>query len=545
MLLLILWTIKVDAMQKHRSFIQAVVACLLVLGSVGPMVRPPQNALVRMQPLLAQMAAEAPDQPVSVIVQKADASADIRDLIDGLGGEITADLRLINAYAAVVPASDLPRLAAHPAVRWISLDAPMAPTYVWNNGACAGQECIDTSHLHNAYIRAIRADQVWNEPPYIQGQGVTVAIVDSGVEFEDQWDLNEAPNPNSPERILAKIQIVEQGGLKDKDGHGTHIAGIIGGNGARSAGSYIGVAPKVNLLSLKVVGKNANGSSTMSDVVAALQWIYDHKEAYNIRVVNLSFNSSVAESYHTSPLSAAVEILWFNGVVVVAAAGNNGGSDSSGTLYPPANDPFVITVGASDDHGTANPADDQLASYSAYGVTSDGFHKPDLVAPGTNIISLLSTTSAPMFAEHPDHRVGAACLAGQESECHYFRLSGTSMSAPVVAGAVALLLQSEPDLTPDQVKYRLMTTARPLNSPAPGATGAGQLDVYAAIHTPTAESANIGIAGSQLLWSGEDPALWDSVNWNAVNWNAVNWNAVNWNAVNWNAVNWNATYWGD
>ena len=120
-------------------------------------------------------------------------------------------------------------------------------------------------------------------------------------------------------------------------------------------------------------------------LLQGLQWVLDNKAAYNIRVVNLSLNSSVAESYHTSPLDAAVEILWFNKIVVVASAGNQG----SGAIYPPANDPFVITVGATDDKGTSRLSDDVMATFSAYGTTSDGFKKPDLVAPGTNIIARL------------------------------------------------------------------------------------------------------------------------------------------------------------
>jgi serine protease AprX len=291
------------------------------------------------------------------------------------------------------------------------------------------------------------------------------------------------------------------------------------------------VAPKANLANVRV--SNAMGASNTSDVVAGLQWIYDHHDQYNIRVVNLALNSSVPEAYHTSPLDAAVEILWFSGIVVVVPAGNRGNGLENGVLYPPANDPFVITVGATDDQGTGTTGDDVMAFFSAYGVTESGFAKPDLVAPGTDIVSLLAKKNVVVYKFHPDHRV----------DDYYFRMSGTSMASAVTAGAAALLLQDEPSLTPDQVKYRLMATARHFDTPE--RAGAGYLDIYAAVHRNTTESANTGIAASQLLWTGDDPVVWDSVNWNSVNWSSVNWSSVNWSSVNWSSVNWSSVHWND
>lgn len=254
-------------------------------------------------------------------------------------------------------------------------------------------------------------------------------------------------------------------------------------------------------------------------MVAGLQWVLENKDRHNIRVVNLSINSAVPESYHTNPLNAAVEILWFNGIVVVVSAGNNGSGADNGILYPPANDPFVITVGAVDDRGTVDRADDVLASYSAYSATADGHAKPEIVAPGSNIVSLLASNSAELVRGHPDHRVDG--FAGGKD--YYFRMSGTSMAAGVVSGAAALLLQDEPDLNPDQVKYRLMATAAPFAGPAPGSAGAGYLDVYAAVHGTTTETANTGMEASQLLWTGNDPITWGSANWASVNWASVHW----------------------
>jgi serine protease AprX len=304
----------------------------------------------------------------------------------------------------------------------------------------------------------------------------------------------------------------------DGYGHGTHVAGIVGGDGSESGGKYIGVAPMVNIINVKV--SNDDGSAMMADVVAGLQWVLENKNTYDIRVVNLSLNSSVAESYHTSPLDAAVEILWFNKIVVVVSAGNHG----NGAIYPPANDPFVITVGATDDKGTASISDDVMASFSAYGLTSDGVKKPDIVAPGTNIIARLVNQNMGLANTHPSHKVGT----------QYFRMSGTSMSAPMVSAAVALLLQDEPNLTPDQVKYRLIATANKswsgYNSTK---SGAGYLDIYAAIYGTTTKNSNTGLMASQLLSTGSTPITWGSVGWNSVGWNTVGWNTVGWNSDYW------------
>ncbi len=308
-------------------------------------------------------------------------------------------------------------------------------------------------------------------------------------------------------------------------------------DGSGSDGTYYGIAPGVNLYSLKV---NDNiGMAYESDVVEAIQWVFENKEQYNIRVVNMSINSTAYQSYHNSPLDAAVEILWFNGVVVVASVGNIS-EDNNWMPYvtAPADDPFVITVGAADEKGTTRRRDDVLASFSIDNETLEGHLKPEIAAPGRNIVSALSGQSD--WDEIAPERV----VGGK-----YFRLSGTSMSAPMVTGAVALLLQDEPDLTPDQVKYRLINTA-------PDALGnIPYLDVYETVTGTTTESANQGLMPSQLLASGEDAVDfasvgwnsvgWNSVGWNSVGWNSVGWNSVGWNSVGWNSVGWNSTFWGD
>ena len=499
-------------------FFTLLIIPLLLTGSFGARTSPARNPFTRTQSALVELAHSNPAQTVRVIVQKASESQEAEAQVAALGGRVTSDLRIINGFAAELTAESAVELARSVTVRWISLDAPVVST------ACTS--CIDTSQLANAYIRAIRADQVWNNAPYLQGTGIGVAIVDSGV--NPNGDLYTSKGIN---RQIADVRFNSDYNQNTSDGygHGTHVASIVGGDGSESGGKYIGVAPLVNIVNVKV--SNDDGSAMMHDVVAGLQWILENKDAYNIRVVNLSLNSSVAESYHTSPLDAAVEILWFNKIVVVASAGNRG----DGAIYPPANDPFIITVGATDDKGTSSIADDVVASFSAYGQTSDGVKKPDLVAPGTNIIARLVNQNMGLAAAHPTYKVGD----------RYFRMSGTSMAAPMVSASIALLLQDEPALTPDQVKYRLMSTANiSWAGYISSKSGAGYLDVYAAVRGTSTKSANTGLKPSNLLSTGSTPITWGSVGWNSVGWNSVGWNSVGWNSVGWNSVGWNSDYWG-
>lgn len=382
---------------------------------------------------------------------------------------------------------------------------------------------INPSNLVNVFPFAVQAPDVWNAAPaFLQGQGMTVAVVDSGIGKTEDLKGRNVKNVNFNSSYHDS---------NDKYGHGTFVASMIAGNGKKSNGAYLGIAPQSQLLNVRV--SDDQGMAYESDVIAALQWIYENSTRYNIRVVNLSLNASVPTPYHLSPLNAAVEVLWFNGIVVVAAAGNNGTAD----LYPPANDPFVITVGATDDQGTRGIADDTIGSFSAYGTTVNGQVKPNLVAPGKDIVMYLpSNQKLTMGRKHSSHSV----------DHHYFRMSGTSLAAPIVAGAVALLLQAEPQLTPDQVKYRLMTTANRLWPGYDAArAGAGYLDINAAINSTTIASTNGGIPASQLLWSGPEPVTWGSVSWNSVSWNSVSWNSVSWNSVSWNSVSWNSDYWDE
>jgi serine protease AprX len=506
-------------MKIKQLFSQIFIIAILVMGSFGSASPAQGSAAAKAQPVLLELAAQNPSQRVDVIVQKMAGATSTEERAAALGGKVTQDLHIINAFAAEMSARDAVELAKTSDVRWVSIDAEV------KSSVCA--QCVDTTNLVNTYIRDIRANKVWNAAPYIQGQGIGVAVIDSGVNPNGDLYTNMGVN-----RQVADVRFNSDYNQSPFDGygHGTHVASIVGGDGSESSGKYIGVAPMANIINVKV--SNDDGSAMMKDVVRGLQWVFDNKDTYNIRVVNLSLNSAVAETYNTSPLDAAVEILWFNGVVVVVSAGNKG----NGAIYPPANDPFVITVGAVDDKGTTSTSDDVLASFSAYGNSENGAVKPDLVAPGTNIIARLVNQNMGVAGAHPANKVGN----------QYFRMSGTSMAAPMVSGAVALLLQDEPGLTPDQVKYRLMATAnKTWSGYDANKAGAGYLDVYAAVNGATSESANTGSIPSHLLYTGSDPISWDSVGWNSVGWNSVGWNSVGWNSVGWNSVGWNSDYWGN
>lgn len=496
-------------MQVIFKISRKLLSCLLFLMLLGGFTAGAiRSNPSKVHPWLIQMAREKPDLKVGVIIQKVDDADTAETLVRDFGGEITLDLPIINAFAAEMSARAAMELASSPAVRWISPDAGL------RENRCL--RCPNVDSPPNVFLSAIGVDRIRDENPTLTGRGITVAVVDSGIALHDDLGNGEAGKHES--RVITAYGVPN-----DQFGHGTHVAGVIGGNGIRSDGLYAGVAPEVNLLNVRVTDNQ--GMATTSRLIAGLNWVYEHRVDYNIRIVNLSLTSSIPESYHTSPLDAALEILWFNGIVVIVSAGNNG---EDAMLHPPANDPFVITVGAVDDLGTPDTGDDFLATYSLQGVTMDGFAKPDLVAPGNNIISLLAYPHSRLSREHPDHIVNR----------YYFRMSGTSMASAVTTGAAALLLQDEPGLNPDQVKYRLMTTGRDL----PG-SDARYLDILAAVNGTSVEAANIGTAASQLLWSGSDPIQWGSVNWGSVNWGSVNWGSVNWGAVNWGTVNWSSVYW--
>ena len=290
---------------RTNRIIQFLLVSILVLGTFG-FAGSQQTAVAKTQPLLVELAAEEPGQTVHVIVQRMAGVENVEMLVAELGGQVTQELPIINAFSAKMTAESALELARSQFIRWVSLDAAITSTICSN--------CVDTTNLANAYIRAIRADKVWNDLPYLQGNAIGVAVIDSGI--NPNGDLYTSIGVN---RQVADIRFNTDYNQSASDGygHGTHVASIVGGDGSESGSKYIGVAPMVKIINVKV--SNDDGSAMIKDVVQGLQWVLENKDRYNIRVVNLSLNSSVAESYHTSPLDAAVEILCFNKIVVVAS----------------------------------------------------------------------------------------------------------------------------------------------------------------------------------------------------------------------------------
>ncbi len=379
---------------------------------------------------------------VDVIVQyrQMPESSHLKAMQNG-GATVKSKLHTIRGVSMRVPASMLAELAKNPNVAYITPDRP-----------------VSLASSNENYTTTIEKDLAVAQFAF-NGNGIGVAVIDSGI--ADHPDLH---NANGTSRVVYSQSFVAgDTTTSDKYGHGTHVAGLVGGSGVNSgtangyAANYAGVAPGVNFINLRVLDQN--GAGTDSQVIAAIQQAITLKNTYNIRVINISLGRPTFESYTLDPVCQAVESAWKAGIVVVVAAGNDGRNNSMGTngfatIGVPANDPAVITVGATRTAVTETRVDDGIASYSSKGPTLfDHLVKPDLVAPGNGLVSLLAAGST------LDKNYKQFEVSSSDGTSKYFRLSGTSMATPLVSGTVAMMLQQHSSLTPDQVKARLMKTA--------------------------------------------------------------------------------------
>jgi hypothetical protein len=496
-------------------------------------------------PATTASAGEAP-----VVVRHTPAGGtEARALVRRLGGTVGRDLRIINGFAAEIPAAALPRLRASAAVSSVSANQRVRLHTI---GSFDAKRYSPTT-MYWVAQEVTGAGEYWNNR--ITGKGVDVALLDSGVvevnglrggKVVHGPDLSyEAENP-----ALRKL---------DTYGHGTHMAGIIAGrdDGAPTViqkgnqDHFLGMAPDARVVSVKLA--DASGATDVSQVIAGIDWVVQNRNrnGLNIRVLNLSFGTDGVQSYLVDPLTYAVEVAWRKGIVVVVSAGNDG--YGSAKLNNPAYDPHVLAVGGADGAGTYDYKDDTIQTWSSRG---DGTRNPDLVAPGASILSLRSPGSM-IDVENP-----AARVAGR-----FFKGTGTSQAAAVVSGAAALVIQQRPGITPDQVKTLLTGGAQRLQKADAVAQGKGMLDLKFVRDraTPPATTATQRFAFSTGTGSleaargsshvenqagapltGETDAfggVWDGRRWRDASWNGTTWTGGAFTGAAFTAGTWNGRRW--
>ena len=392
----------------------------------------------------------------------------------------------------------------------------------------------------------IRAD---NLPRGVDGSGIGVALIDSGV--------SPVPGLDGAGKVVngADLSFDSQSAslrYLDAYGHGTHMASIIAGNDGARRG-FRGVAPGAHIINVKVGA--TDGTVDVSQVIAAIDWTVQHRNdpGLNIRVISLSFGTDSLQDYRIDPLTTAVESAWRNGIVVVVSGGNGGTASTS--LTDPATDPYVLAVGAADIGGTSGKRDDRVAEFSGRGSAT---RNVDVVAPGVSIAGLRDPGSM-IDDQHPEAVVDGV----------YFRGTGTSQATAVTAGAVALLLDARPNLTPDMVKAILRDTATPIADATARDQGAGMIDVRAANNTSTrrtepqswppatgagsleAARGTDHVADDGVELRGEIDIMgqpWDGLRWAPLSaagaaWSDGTWNGSIWTGSEWAGGSWVTTAW--
>jgi serine protease AprX len=471
--------------------------------------------------MLMSKAQANPDKSFNVIVRgiAGEKSASIANYFtQGKSGKLKKQFYSVNGVAGSISGADLVKLAANNHVFSITSDVRF--------------HSADQYESQEVWRTTDGVTSLLGSPLSPAPQAPAIAVVDSGVDATKLADFGN--------RVVASVNFCSTctDGTVDDEGHGTMVASLAAG-----AGLYSGVAQNAPIVNVRT--SDASGASRESDVIASVDWILQNKDQYNIRVANFSMRAGATSSFRYDPLDAAVEKLWFNGVVVVAAVGNYGSNgEAMQVAHAPGNDPFVISVGALGTQGTVDPSDDTAAPWSVYGHTLDGFAKPEISAPGRWVVAAVPMNST-LPTTAPDRVVAPG----------YMWMSGTSLASPIVAGAAAQVLAHHPNWTPDQVKGALLVTANPTAAGLAG--GAGEVDAAAAagLHSAPNLQRNLdkfitkdasgnptfdGDAWQTTLQSTTD---WSATDWSATDWSATDWSQTDWSATDWSATDWSATDW--
>lgn len=507
----------------------------------------------------------ADDSRIDVIVRETVADSDVAErVIIALDGVVGDHLSIIGGFTASLPESALDALRTNPAVASVTVDSTATDlTAGWQDATGLGTYIPNQwmgSMLHVGYQLGV--DAYWSAG--YTGTGIGVALIDTGVVPVEGLTL--------PGKVVngADLSFESQSDTfryLDTYGHGTHLAGIISGRDAaapadltiNNAESYfVGVAPDSHIVNVKVAGHD--GAVDVSQVIAALDWVVEHKSDHNIRIVNLAYGTDSTQDPRFDPLAYAAEQAWKAGLVVVVASGNDGNSSA---VRNPATNPYVLTVGALDGYRLKGKNTQPIPDFSSCGVD----RTVDLVAPGSTIVSLRNPGSV-ADVENPEARVADRFFVG----------SGTSQAAAAAAGAAALVLDRNPEFSPDQVKATLVDGADSFKKVSDVCQGAGKIDLYdswwtsvngavqnhpQALGTGSLEDARgsdhlevdgVVLEGEQDIfgntWDGESWAAasasgtsWVDGEWNGTPWTGSGWTGLSWSGLSWSGLSWTGLSW--
>ena len=521
-----------NALWGGKGSLAATLAALLVvalaLGAGRVQAAEGSQSDAYLSPGLEAEAEASPDALFDVIVQArrgkktediAEEVTRIQSDLPGTGSKLKRKFISIAGTSATLTGKQLLKLAGRSDIESITRDGVVELTGYSNSQVWPQSAGVTTSWS---------ALGPWLNYP-------AIAVVDSGV----------TPSlPTLSPRVVASVDLRSSSGAWGAYGHGSMVASLAAG----AAEGYTSTEPRAKVVSIKVL--DGAGMGYKSDIVAACDWILQNRQAYNIRVANFSLNAG-GESFRYDALDRAVESLWLNGVVVVVASGNyavNG--ERSDVGFAPANDPFVLTAGASDVAETGTRSDDFAAPWSAWGYTQDGFFKPEVAAPGRYMVGAVPS-GANLASQYPSRVVAPG----------YMWMSGTSFAAPVVSGIAASLLAKNPSWTPDRVKGAIMASASvPSGYESNAALGVGVVNAASALYQSGLANPNAGL-NRFVRWNGwtgryefdasdwyetaSSDASWNNASWSSASWSSASWSSASWANASWSSASWSSASWAN